>query len=487
MPPRVHRPAQEPARADSRSAPSGIVALIGSDASSPPSGIQRRAVASVSLRQALESRVGAANVRYAPGPGRTASDVVTVPTDYLWRDSSGTRVHGLDAEYFDDPDMNSAPRVRRPEPRIDFQWTLSSPAPEIAGDWFAARWTGTLTVPATGLRRIGVEGNDGYRLYLDEHVLVDQWQKVSFGRHVVAVKLTPGSSHRLRLEYHERNGNTKLKLVWDAGESSRSGQSIEAVVLAARAASVAIVAVGIEEGEFRDRASLRLPGAQEELIRRVAATGTPTIVVLFGGSAVTMSDWIDPVDAVLDAWYPGVQGGIAIADVLFGAVDPSGRLPLTFPISEGQLPLVYDHLPTGRGDDYLDLTGRPLFPFGYGLSYTDFTYSDLRIDAGNVRSGIPAVVTCRVQNTGQRPGNDVVQLYIKDVLASVARPVLQLAAFARVRLEPGASTDVTFRLPADQLQLLAADGRWTVEPGDFRILVGRSSQDIRLRGTLTVQ
>ena len=157
---------------------------------------------------------------------------------------------------------------------------------------------------------------------------------------------------------------------------------IDSAVTAAARSDVAVVVAGLEEGEFRDRAFLRLPGHQEELIERVAAPGKPVVVVLVGGSAITMSRWLDRVDGVVDVWYPGEEGGRAVADVLFGDENPAGRLPITFPMSEGQLPLVYNHKPTGRGDDYLDLTGHPLFPFGFGLSYTTFEYSNLVYHAG---------------------------------------------------------------------------------------------------------
>jgi len=244
---------------------------------------------------------------------------------------------------------------------------------------------------------------------------------------------------------------------------------------------------GIEEGEFRDRAFLGLPGHQEELIERVASTGKPTIVILVGGSAITMSRWIDRVGAVVDAWYPGEEGGHAVADVLFGDYNPAGRLPITFPISEGQLPLYYNHKPTGRGDDYLDLTGQPLFPFGFGLSYTTFAYSALAIEPGEISPSGAATIRCRVKNTGTRVGDEVVQLYVHDVLASVARPVMQLEGFQRLHLEPGEEKEVTFAVGREQLQMLDREMHWTVEPGAFRIMIGASSKDIRLRGELLVR
>jgi beta-glucosidase len=199
-----------------------------------------------------------------------------------------------------------------------------------------------------------------------------------------------------------------------------------------------------------------------------------------------MSRWIDQVGAVLDAWYPGEEGGDAIADVLFGDADPAGRLPITFPIAEGQLPLVYDHTPTGRGDDYVDLTGQPLFPFGYGLSYTSFEYSSLSITPDTIGTNGTTVVRCTVKNTGARAGDEVVQLYLHDLLASVARPVEALRGFQRIHLNPGESREVAFTLGVRDLRLLDRELHWVVEPGTFRLLIGSSSKDIRLRGDLIV-
>ncbi len=230
-----------------------------------------------------------------------------------------------------------------------------------------------------------------------------------------------------------------------------------------------------------------MPGAQEELIKRVAATGTPVIVALVGGSAITMSNWINDVDAIVDVWYPGEQGGHAVADVLFGEYNPSGRLPITFAMSDGQLPLSYNHKPTGRGDDYLDLTGMALFPFGHGLSYTSFEYSDLQFDRAEMTANDTATIRCTVKNTGDRGGEEVAQLYIRDVIASLARPVIALEGFQRVSLLPGESRTVTFTLGREQLKMLDDKMQWVVEPGDFRVMIGASSKDIRLRGVLKVK
>jgi beta-glucosidase len=197
--------------------------------------------------------------------------------------------------------------------------------------------------------------------------------------------------------------------------------------------------------------------------------------------------WLGDVGAVIDAWYPGEVGGTAVAEALVGDLNPAGRLPITFPIAEGQLPLRYNHKPTGRGDDYLDLTGQPLFPFGFGLSYTTFEYSDLAIQPSTLGTSGSATISFVVKNTGRTAGDEVAQLYIRDVLASVARPVMQLAGFQRVHLGPGESKTVSVPLSNESLRMLDRDMRWVVEPGVVRIMVGSSSKDIRVRGELTVQ
>jgi beta-glucosidase len=248
-----------------------------------------------------------------------------------------------------------------------------------------------------------------------------------------------------------------------------------------------VIVAGIEEGEFRDRSSLKLPGHQEELIDAVAAAGKPVTVAIVGGSAVTMRGWIDRVGAVLDVWYPGEAGGEAVADVLFGDRNPGGRLPITFPMSEGQLPLTYNHKPTGRGDDYLDGTGQPEFPFGFGLSYSTFEYDALSIEPAEMAPTGSAVVRCTVRNTGAMAGDEVVELYLRQEVSSVVTPLIALKGFRRIHLAPGESKNLSFTLSREELSLFDAKLRSVVEPGTFRVMIGRSSKDIRLRGNLRVK
>ncbi|MEO5568070.1 MAG: glycoside hydrolase family 3 C-terminal domain-containing protein, partial [Gemmatimonadaceae bacterium] len=400
---------------------------------------------------------------------------------------SGRVVPGLHGEYFDNNALAGAPRLVRADGRLDFGWTLNSPGRGIPFDWYSVRWTGRFMVPKSGVRRLGLEGNDGYRLYLDGKLLIDNWKKQSYRATLAPVQLAPGSVHDIHIEYFESTGNARLKLISDAGVPTDWRRKIDSAVALARRSDVAIVVAGIEEGEFRDRAKLGLPGHQEELIEAVAATGRKTIVVLIGGSAITGGRWMDKVSAILTAWYPGEEGGNAVGDVLFGGYNPAGRLPMTWPIFEGQLPLVYNHKPTGRGDDYVDLTGQPLFPFGFGLSYTSFGYSGLSITPASIGPDDTATVSLRVKNTGSRAGDEVVQLYVRDLLGSVARPIIQLQGFQRVRLEAGEERELVFTVGPEQLRMLGRDMKWIVEPGTFRILVGASSRDIRLRADLVVR
>lgn len=477
------------------------IAVIGPDADTVRlGGYSGPGIAPVSVLQAVRARAGAgATVRFAHGATRLAPTHTVVPAEQLESREGAAVRRGLRGEYWANNAFDGASRFVRTDERVDFGWTLSSPGQGIPYDWYSVRWSGTLVAPASGLTRLGVEGNDGYRLWIDGTLVLDAWEKRSFGARLVPVRLAPGSRHAIRLDYSESTGNARVKLVWDAGVPRDQAARIAEAVGAARTSEAAVIVVGIEEGEFRDRASLALPGHQEALIRAVAATGVPTTVVIVGGSAVTMSRWLDEVGAVLMAWYPGEEGGNAIADVLFGDADPSGRTPITFPVAEGQLPLTYDHKPTGRGDDYVDLTGQPLFPFGHGLSYTRFTYDDLRIEVERPRTGVAdaaapdsarahvrVLVRARIRNAGDRAGSEVVQLYVRDVLTSVAQPLIALKGFTRIALGPGASREVEFVLTEEHLRLLDERMRWVVEPGLFRVMVGASSKDIRLRGEFTL-
>ena len=276
---------------------------------------------------------------------------------------------------------------------------------------------------------------------------------------------------------------------------------------AAKNADVAIVVVGENQGqngvdeeidiptvgEGHDVASLDLTGVQEDLIRAVYETGTPTVVVLVNGRPLSIVWTTEHVPAIVEAWRPGERGGEAVADVLFGDYNPSGRLAITFPRHSGQLPAYYNYKPSkaywiyGEKRGYADMPATPLYPFGYGLSYTKFEYTNLRIDPAEIRPAGNARVSVDVKNTGDRAGEEIVQLYLHEAFAPVSTAVKQLHGFQRVALRPGETKTVLFTLMAEDLQLLDQDMHWVVVPGNFEIGVGRSSDDLPLTGTLHVR
>lgn len=465
------------------------VAVIGPDAAeSRLGGYSGPGNRKVSILEGIKNAVGnPVKIAYARGCDLLASEVAVIPGKYLRCSTEGRTSEGLLGVYWANIECAGAPTLLRVDKQMQFNWTLFAPHASIPRDWFCARWEGELVAPATGRIKVGLEGNDGFRLFLNDSLIVDAWEKRSYRRSLAEYDVVEGRTYALRIEYRETTGCGRLRLVWDYGVEYDWHAQIDEAVEAARASDVAVVVAGIIEGESWDRASLALPGHQPELIRAVAATGKPVVVVLVAGSAVTMDPWLDDVGGVLMAWYPGEAGGDAVADVLFGNYNPAGRLPITFPTAVGQVPLVYNHKPTGRLDYYYDLAGEPLFPFGYGLSYSTFAYSDLRLDKRTMGKGESAQLRCTLRNAGEREGDEVVQIYVKDLLASVVRPVMELKGFQRVHLKPGESREILFTITPEMLSMLDIDLKRVIEPGDFRILVGSSSADIRLRGTLTVR
>jgi len=266
-------------------------------------------------------------------------------------------------------------------------------------------------------------------------------------------------------------------------------------VRAAKGSDVAIVVVGERQhdrptdGESHDVASLDLSGEQEDLIQAVFETGTPTVVVLINGRPLSTRWTSEHVPALVEAWEPGERGGEAVADVLFGNFNPTGRLAISVPRHSGQLPVYYNYKPSKASrmrQGYVDMPATPLYPFGYGLSYTEFEYGNLHVEPSEIHPGGEARVTLDVKNTGDRAGVETVQIYIHEKYAPVSTPVKQLRGFERVALKPGETKTVTMKLTPEDLQLLDIDMRWRVVPGDFEIMAGKSSADIPLQGILKV-
>jgi beta-glucosidase len=280
--------------------------------------------------------------------------------------------------------------------------------------------------------------------------------------------------------------------------SGASKDGFDEAVKAAQAADVAIVVVGGKSGltpdctcgEMRDSAELCLSGVQDDLVRAIYETGTPVVLILVDGRPLALGWIIEKIPAIIEAWLPGEEGGNAVADVLFGDYNPGGKLPISFPEKVGQVPVYYGHKPSGARSqlwgNYVDAGTSPAFEFGYGLSYTIFNFSNLRIEPKRVRLTGKTSIKVDIENTGNRAGEEVVQLYINDVVASITRPVKELRGFKRIALEPGETKTMEFELPTETLGFYDKDMKFTVEPGVFKVMVGRSSKDIVLEGEFEV-
>lgn len=311
----------------------------------------------------------------------------------------------------------------------------------------------------------------------DQKALLGSWS--GDGRFSDAVTLQAALAGR-------RSQGMRLQVARGCEIEGESTEGFGAAVRIARESDVAVVAVGESAdmtGEAASRSSLELPGRQLDLVKAIQATGTKTVVVLMNGRPLTIGWIAERVPAVLEAWFGGIQAGNAIADILFGEVNPGGKLPVTFPRSVGQIPLYYNALNTGRPPDpnnkytskFLDIPVTPLFPFGHGLSYTQFKLSNLFISSSVIHADGRLKVGVEVENVGPRAGDEVIQLYVRDPVASVARPIRELRGFERVSLRPGEKRTVSFTLGPEQLGLYNRDMRWVVEPGTFDVIVGTSS------------
>ncbi|HVT11761.1 MAG TPA: glycoside hydrolase family 3 C-terminal domain-containing protein [Fimbriimonadaceae bacterium] len=386
---------------------------------------------------------------------------------------------GLTGEYWTNMTFQGDPKISRTDSAINFNWDNEAPASNFPREGYSVRWTGFLTAPETGDYEVSITSDDGMRLMLDGKTIVEDWGEHAAKTTTATVSLRQGQKVPIRVEYYQNGGQASARLGWK--RLGATDTFLDHVREAASNADAVLVFAGIREGEGQDRAYLKLPGNQEDVIKAASAAGKPVIVVLVAGAPVTMEGWLDKASAILDAWYPGQEGADAIANVLYGDANPSGKLPMTFPRTVGQCPLYYNLEPSGRGYDYVDSTGAPLFPFGHGLSYTTFAYSNVKVSGS-----YPFTVSVDVENTGKRAGTEVVQLYTHQQVASVIQPLEELEGFQAVSLQPGEKKTVTFTLGFDQLSMWDANMRRVVEPGKFDVMIGSSAEDIRQRAVVTV-
>ena len=391
---------------------------------------------------------------------------------------------GLTGRYYNDPRPEGTPVQTRNDRTVNFNWIFALPHPELDAHCFSVAWTGYVCMPKTMDGCIGLSTQDSMRLYIDDELVIDGWGPDKSADQALDFHFEAGHRYKVRIEFTNDRRGARVIFGYSAGR-----EDFDAAVTAARQADVAILCMGDNEetsGENFDRTSLDLPGRQLELVKAVYETGTPVVLLLQSGRPVSANWENEHLPAILEAWFPGEQGGAGIADVLFGDAGPSGRLPITFPRSVGQVPCHYSRRP-GGGKRYVEMDWLPLYPFGYGLSYTTFAYRDLTLDRTEMDPGDTVQVSFTVENTGTRPGVAVPQVYVRDYFSSVVKPERQLAAFTRVELAPGESRRVSLPVGTRALRTLGPDYVWRVEPGDFEIQLGDNAENILLRTDLTVR
>jgi beta-glucosidase len=447
---------------------------------------------SVSPLEALQSELSdKVKVNYAEGVSLNG-DIPALDSKYFYLPDK--LEHGIVAEYFDNQDLKGHPKITKVDSQIDFNWHGKSPLEGIPGEHFSTKWTTRLLTDRTGDYSLDVVSDDGARLYVDGKMVINDWSSHGPTMNSYHVHLEKRKFYEIKLEYFQDTGESSVKL----GMRQTGDKPFAEAIDAAKRSDVAIVFAGTSaqyETEGKDRDNLMLPNGQDELIKAVARANKNTIVVMITGSPVLMNSWIGKVDGVVQAWFGGDEAGNAVADVLLGKHNPSGRLPMTFPAKwadcsaydsykkQDSISVYSDGIFVGyRWFDKENM--RPLFPFGYGLSYTTFSYS--HINAKQV--GDSYEVTFKVRNTGRVNGVDIPQLYVHDPDKAIVSPVKELKRFDRISLQPGETKEVKFVLKkTDFAHYDAGEEAWETHSGTYDILIGGSSRNIRLQSEIKVE
>jgi beta-glucosidase len=438
----------------------------------------------------IEKRFSSSHVRYAQGSSLVAGYAIPIEHTALQPSSGSGRGSdsGLTGEYFSSPDFSGQPVLARTDRNINFNWDKVVPVAGLQRNNYSVRWTGTFTPPAPGDYQIGVRVNycyacenaEGFRLYLDGKLIVTSTNQKQAERGAVfdaSVHFADTNPHPIRLEYLHGTGSAGIDLTWIPPAAVLRDEAVKA----AQQSDIVIACIGLSpnlEGEEMpvhldgfsggDRTSISLPAVQEDLLKAVAGTGKPLIVVLENGSALAI-DWAaQHATAILEAWYPGEEGGTAIAETLAGDTNPAGRLPLTFYSDLAQLPPFADYSMKNR--TYRYFTGKPLYAFGYGLSYTKFTYDLLKVPH-NVVAGQPVEIEAEVKNIGSVPGDEVVELYLTQP-RGYETPIRELAAFTRVHLDADATTHIGLTIDPRSIAQVDDKGNRVILPGEYDISIG---------------
>ena len=413
--------------------------------------------------------------------------------DFLAGDGQSEAM-GFLGEYFTNPRLEGPPAHSRVDAAIHYNWQWWVDPFVDPDEPFSIRWTATFAPRVSGTYVFKHQFTSGFRLYVDDALVDELWRDVIDGsdRKPTSLKFQAGRRYRIRVEFYAvSRDRTGVCLEWCA-PSEPDVNAFGPEIDAARKCDVVIAALGLDltyECEGKDRCTLGLSEEQTAMVRAVAAVNPKIVLVLQSGSPLAIPAMASYAPAILEAWYPGEQGGNAMADVLFGTCNPAGRLPVTFYDSDDQLPDLHDYDIT-HGRTYMYLAETPLYPFGHGLSYTSYEYANLRIDPAT--AGLTPAVTVRVfvdvRNSGDRDGEEVVQLYVRAPESVRPRPLRQLKGFRRVGLASGEQQTVEFALPVRELAFYREErAAFAVETGDYLIEIGASSGDIRVRGQLAVR
>jgi beta-glucosidase len=410
---------------------------------------------------------------------------------------------GLKGEYFANADLAGEPAVVRVDEQVDFAWHgRHVPEPALEGKPFSVRWTGEVRPEEDGEYVFYLRAHDAYfKFCVDGELVLDSGNSAQSGVQSATKQLKGGESYSVRYEWRQQRHWNAARLGWE--NVNRAREEYEEALQAAREADAVVICTGFtadSESEGFDR-HFALPGLQEDFIREIADANPNAAVLLHAGGNVDMDGWLDGVKGLLHVWYPGQNGGQAAAEILFGHVNPSGKLPATFERKledRGSTDCYHDE----DGDKRVQMrdgvfTGyrhfdrediEPRFPFGFGLSYTEFAFENLELSTDTVDVAEGLTVRFDVVNTGDRAGAEVAQLYLSDVEATVPRPPKELKGFARVELEPGERQTVEIELGPDALEFFDMDmATWTSEPGEFRVLVGSSSRDVHLEASFRLE
>ncbi|HUE42411.1 MAG TPA: glycoside hydrolase family 3 C-terminal domain-containing protein, partial [Candidatus Sulfotelmatobacter sp.] len=385
--------------------------------------------------------------------------------------------HGLHADYFNNMKVEGSPTLSRTDATVDFAWGDTGMSPQLLKN-YSARWTGVLVPPATGDYYIGFSGQDGYRVWIDGNLIVEDW-RVHHPASIETKKmhLQQGHQYDVKIDYSQDVRSAEARFIW-----SPPDQGEREAVEAARDADVVVVAMGLSariEGEEMkvdadgfaggDRTKIDLPAPQETLLEKIHAAGKPIVLVLMNGSALSIN-WADAnLPAILEAWYPGEEGGTAVAGAIAGDFSPAGRLPVTFYKSVNQLPPFEDYSMANRTYRYFD--GEPLYPFGYGLSFTSFSYKNARVDQPKIPATQNIIISVDVTNSGAMDGDEVVQLYLTHTGVEGA-PIRALKGFQRVHLAKSENKTVTFTLNNRDLSIVDPIGKRRVVAGTVEVWVG---------------